>query len=184
MFDWQAELAPLDLIPLVHSRSPSTQNVLFALAVPMPSHNVVPPPKSFAAVLGGAMSAPSEEAPYPVPCLKGDALSIKIGQDEYSKGLVECLYALRGRLTLNKGDKPYMARDLATKLGKLCKMVHEWKMISLGRVFMTFFFSILVIYLVFGWLALFLYSRVFFVSLNGRKTFTIIHRNKNMLLYG
>lgn len=132
-------MAPPDSIPLVHSRSPPTQNVLFALAVHVPSHNTMPP--SFAAVLGGAMSAPLEEAPYSVPCLKGDALSIKIGQDDYSKGLAECQYVLRGRLTLNKGDKPYTARDLATKLGKVWKMVHEWKMVSLGRGFYDFLFQ-------------------------------------------
>lgn len=46
----------------------------------------------------------------------------------------------KGRLTLIKGDKPYTARDLASKLGKIWKMVYEWKMVSLGRGFYDFLF--------------------------------------------
>jgi len=57
----------------------------------------------------------------PTPCIKGDALSIRICQDEYTKGVDDCKNALRARLTLNKGDKPYIARDLSSILGKLWK---------------------------------------------------------------
>ena len=99
------------------------------------------PPKSFAAAVGGSRSPPTEEPPYPVPCIKGDSLSIRICQDEYVKGLEDCQYALRGRLTLSKGDKPYTARDLASKLGKIWKIVHQWKMVSLGRGFYDFLFE-------------------------------------------
>jgi DMSO/TMAO reductase YedYZ heme-binding membrane subunit len=42
---------------------------------------------------------------------------------------------------LNKGDKPYTARDLASKLGKFWKMVHQWKMVSLGRGCYDFLFE-------------------------------------------
>jgi len=42
---------------------------------------------------------------------------------------------------LNKGDKPYTARDLASKLGKVWKMVHEWKIVSLERGFYDFLFE-------------------------------------------
>jgi len=73
--------------------------------------------------------------------LKGDTLSIKIGQDEYIKGLANCQYALWGRITLSKGDKPYTARDLASKLGKIWKMVHEWKLVPLRSGFYDFFFQ-------------------------------------------
>jgi hypothetical protein len=111
------------------------------LRPPVTGQNVTPPPKSFVAVLGGTSSCAADDAPFPAPCLKGDALSIKIGQDEYSKGLVECQYALRGRLTMTKGDKPYKARDLASKLGKIWKIVHEWKMVPLGRGFYDFLFQ-------------------------------------------
>jgi hypothetical protein len=48
-----------------------------------------------------------------------------IGQEEYTKELAECQNALRGRLTLNKCDKPYMTRDLAAKLGKVWKMTKK-----------------------------------------------------------
>ena len=68
------------------------------------SQIVTTPHKSFAVELGGNRSSPSDEAPFLVPCIKGDALCIRIGQEEYSKGLAECQNALRGRLTLNKGD--------------------------------------------------------------------------------
>ena len=91
--------------------------------------------------LRGPSSCTADDVPIPIPCLKGDALSIKIDQDEYSKGLAECQYALRGRFTLTKGDKPYTARDLASKLGKIWKMAHEWKMVSLGRGFYDFLFQ-------------------------------------------
>ena len=42
---------------------------------------------------------------------------------------------------MNKGDKLYTTRDLATKLGMVWKMVHEWKMVSLGRGFYDFLFQ-------------------------------------------
>jgi len=40
--------------------------------------------KSFAAALGGNVS-PTDDVPLPVPCIKGDSLSIRIGQEEYVK---------------------------------------------------------------------------------------------------
>lgn len=107
----------------------------------MSDQNVTPLTKSFVAVLGGTSSSVVDDTPLPTPCLKGDTLSIKIGQDEYTKGLADCQYALWGRITLSKGDKPYTARDLASKLGKIWKMVHEWKLVSLGRGFYDFFLS-------------------------------------------
>ena len=55
--------------------------------------------------------------------------------------MVECQNVLRGRLTLNKGDKHYIARDLAAKLGKLWKMVNQWKMVPLGRGYYDFLFE-------------------------------------------
>jgi len=76
-----------------------------------------------------------------VPCIKDDALCIRIGHEEYSKGLDECQNALWGRLALNKGDKPYTARYLAAKLGKLWGMVNKWKMVSLSRGYYDFLFE-------------------------------------------
>jgi hypothetical protein len=80
MFDWQAELAPPIPIPLVQSQSPPSLSVVrYALVAPVVAQTVPPPPKSFAAILGGASTCVAEDVPFPVPCLKGDTLSIKIG---------------------------------------------------------------------------------------------------------
>ncbi|KEH17480.1 DUF4283 domain protein [Medicago truncatula] len=133
-FDWQAELAspasllsvPVHIVPIAAASATVAQ--------------LTAPPKSFAAAVGDSRS-PTEVPPYPVPCIKGDSLSIRICQDEYVKGLEDCQYALRGRLTLSKGDKPYTARDLASKLGKIWKILHQWKMVPLGRGFYDFLFE-------------------------------------------
>jgi len=95
--------------------------------------------KSFAAVLHGRSTA--DDTPFPTPCIKGDRLCIKIWQEEYVKGLEEFRNALRGRLTLVKGDKPYTARDLATKLGSIWKLAHKWKMVPLGKGYYDFHFE-------------------------------------------
>jgi len=98
-----------------------------------------PPPKSFATTLAGQNS--NDDRPSPTPCIKGDASSIRIGQDEYHRGVEECKNALRARLTLNKGDKPYSARDLSSKLGKIWKTKAIWKMVPLGRGYYDFHFD-------------------------------------------
>ena len=137
-FDWQAELtspASLPSIPVWIAPTPVASTSVTAAQL------ITAPPKSFAAVVGGFRSPPAEEPPYLVPCIKGDSLSIRICQDEYVKGLEECQFGLRGRLTLSKGDKPYTARDLASKFGKFWKMVHQWKMVPLGRGFYDFLFE-------------------------------------------
>jgi len=74
---------------------------------------------SFAAALAGITV--NDDRPFPTPCIKGDALSIKICQEEYIKGVEDCRKVLRARLTLNKGDKPYSARDLNSKIGNIWK---------------------------------------------------------------
>lgn len=128
------------------SHTPSPQIATIAsLSVSDSAQLITVPPKSFVAALGGYRSSPLEESPYPVSCIKGDALSIRIDQDEYSKGLAKCQYALSGQLTLNKGNKPYTTRDLASKLGKVWMMVHQWihqwKMVSLGKGYYDFLFE-------------------------------------------
>ena len=42
---------------------------------------------------------------------------------------------------MSKGDKPYTARDLASKVGKVWKMVHQWKMVPLGKGYYAFLFE-------------------------------------------
>jgi len=140
LFDWQAELAipaslpsvPVRIIPTVAASTSVTATV---------AQVITAPPKSFAAAVWGSRSPPTEEPHFPVPCIKGNSLSIRICQDEYVKGLEDYQFALRGRLILSKGDKPYTARDLASKLGKIWKMVHQWKMVPLGRGFYDFLFE-------------------------------------------
>lgn len=97
--------------------------------------------KSFAAALGGKNSTIDTD-PLSTPCIKGDALSIRIGQDEYQRGLAECQNALRARLTLSKGDKPYTASDLSTKLGTIWKTTAKWKMVPLGKGYYDFHFEL------------------------------------------
>jgi hypothetical protein len=48
---------------------------------------------------------------------------------------------LRARLTLNKGDKPFFARDLSAKIGKIWKTMTGWKMVPLGKGFYDFHFE-------------------------------------------
>ena len=47
---------------------------------------------------------------------------------------------LRGRLVLNKEDKPYATKDITAKLHKLCKVKGPRHMLSLAREFFEFFF--------------------------------------------
>lgn len=95
--------------------------------------------KSFGAALAGPKVI--DDRPLPTPCLKGDALSIKICQEEYHRGVDECKNALRARLTLNKGDNPYSARDLSDKVEKLWKTSAGWKMVPLGKGYYDFHFD-------------------------------------------
>jgi hypothetical protein len=94
---------------------------------------------TFSAALSGQRVV--DDRPFPTPCIKGDALSIKICQEEYHRGLEDCKNALRARLTLNKGDKPYSARDLTNKIGKLWKTSAGWKMVPLGKGYYDFHFD-------------------------------------------
>jgi len=99
------------------------------------------PTKSFAATLGGKNST-TDIDPLPTPCIKGDALSIRIGHDEYKRRLAECKNALRATLPLTKGDKPYTTRDLSTKLGKIWKTTAKWKMVPLSKGYYDFHFEL------------------------------------------
>ena len=48
---------------------------------------------------------------------------------------------LHGRLVLNKGDKPYTAKEISDKLSKQGKTAAPWKLISLGKGFFEFSFA-------------------------------------------
>ena len=119
--DWQAELTSSTPVPSapVWSAPPSVASTSV-----MAAQLITAPPKSFAAAVRGTRSPPVDEPLFPVPCIKGDSLSIRICHNEYAKG-----------------DKPYTARDLASKLGNIWKVAHQWKMLSLGRGFYDFLFE-------------------------------------------
>jgi len=113
----------------VFEATPSTALVQLASA----------PTMSFAAALVG--TTVTDDKPFPSPCIKGDALSIKIFQDEYRKRLEDCRKVLRARLNFNKGDKPYSTCDLSNKIGKIWKTTTSWKMVPLGKGYYDFHFD-------------------------------------------
>jgi len=116
------------------SASATVQSVSAAMVQPISATT-----KSFAAALGGPKVI--DDRPLPTPCIKGDTLSIKIYQEEYHRGVEECKNVLRARLNLSKGDKPYFARDLSNKIGKLWKTTTGWKMVPLGKGYYDFHFD-------------------------------------------
>jgi len=59
----------------------------------------------------------------------------------YKKGLAVCKRNLRGRLVLNKSDKPYTTRDIQLKLQHQWKIQVEWSMRSQGRGYYEFTFA-------------------------------------------
>lgn len=126
MLDWQAELPhPIPLPIAVRA------------ATPPPS---AAPPISFAHALTGTAKTASNEN-LPQPLIRGEQVSVKITQEVYEKGTAVCKHNLRGRLILNKGDKPYAKKDIQTKLQKIWKTTGNWSMTSLGRGYYEFFFA-------------------------------------------
>jgi len=115
--------------------------------VPAPPPRVRSPPSStpkavtsFAQVLTAALPVSSNDN-LPQPYIRGETLGIKISHEIYEKGMVVCKHHLRGRLVLNKGDKPYMTRDIELKLHKLWKTTGAGSMLSLGRGYYEFSFA-------------------------------------------
>jgi hypothetical protein len=97
-FDWQAEFPPLatPAAAMVRASSP-------------------PVAASFAQILSASTPTSSNDD-LPQPSIRGETLNIKISQGMYEKGMAFCKRNLRGRLVLNKGDKPYAKRDIELKL--------------------------------------------------------------------
>jgi len=142
MFDWQAELQSL-ATPAVITTSghhpavaivPAMTQTTLSAPYSTPAQAALPKP-SFAQALRGTQ-VPSE--PLPVPAICGETLSIRISNTTYSRGLDFCKINLRGRLVLNKGDKPYATKDITTKLQKIWKVKGPWHMLSLGRGYYEF----------------------------------------------
>ncbi|XP_019447216.1 PREDICTED: uncharacterized protein LOC109350434 [Lupinus angustifolius] len=100
-----------------------------------------PPPlrKTFAQALGETCDISSSQLPQ--PCIKGDAVAIKIPEAEYLAGLQRCKLHLHGRIILSKGDTPLKFLDLKSKLSTMWNMIANWNMLSLGKGFYEFSFS-------------------------------------------
>nr|ABD33371.2 IMP dehydrogenase/GMP reductase, related [Medicago truncatula] len=70
----------------------------------------------------------------PKPCLKGEKISIKISEDHYSTGVLDCQNVLYGRFTLPKGSTPVRMLDLKARIFKFWKTNAPWSMASLGAL--------------------------------------------------
>ncbi|OIW07807.1 hypothetical protein TanjilG_31999 [Lupinus angustifolius] len=95
--------------------------------------------KSFAQALKATCDISISQLPQ--PCIKGDAIAIKIPEEEYQAGLQRCKTHLYGRLILSKGDTPIKFNELRAKLQGLWTMIGTWSMISLSHGFYDFSFS-------------------------------------------
>jgi len=119
LFDWQAEMS----VP----------------ATPPKAVRVVTPPPPVASLVisfARALTTSTKDASndnLPQPLIRGERVSIKITQNIYEKGMAFCKTNLRGRLVMNKGDKPYATKEIQSKLQKLWKTTGAWSMTSLGR---------------------------------------------------
>jgi len=77
----------------------------------------------------------------PQPSNRGVAVSIRISQAPYEKGVEVCKRNIHGRLVLSKGDKSYIAKDIQLKLQKDWKTTIPWTLLSLGKGYYEFFFA-------------------------------------------
>jgi hypothetical protein len=128
MLDWQAEIAPPEALPKGARVAPP----------PLP---VATPDVSFPQAFTASTKVSSNDN-LPQPLIRGETVSIKITQDIYEKRMALCKRNLRGRLVLNKGDKPYATKDIQLKLQKLWSTTDTWSMLSLGQGYYEFFFAI------------------------------------------
>ena len=126
-FDWQAEL---DAPP-----APTLSSSTVAPPPPKPLNRI-----SFAQALTTEPRTSSNDN-LPKPLIRGEKVSITITQHIYEKGMEICKHNLRGRLVLNKGDKPYTTKDIHLKLQKQWKTTGEWSIVPLGRGYFEFKFS-------------------------------------------
>jgi len=95
-----------------------------------PSNNSNQPRKSFAQALVVA-TVTDTSTPLPTPVIRGETLCIPISDETYAQGIDACKRNLRGRLILNKGDKPYGSTEVQTKLQQLWTNIGPWKMTPL-----------------------------------------------------
>lgn len=79
----------------------------------------LPRPRTFAQALSNSFDIPLSQ--LPIPCVKGDSISIKISEEEYQNGIEGFKNNLHGRLLLAKGSSPIKVQELRDKLSKLWK---------------------------------------------------------------
>ena len=140
MFDWQAELAVPALVSTsTQTRIPTTATVKPPSTVVAPPNNYSPP-KSFVQALVATTVTDSSET-LPTPVIRGETLCIQISEATYAWGVDVCKRNLRGRLILNKGDKPYGWREVLTKLQQLWTNIGPWKMTPMGKGYFEFYFA-------------------------------------------
>jgi len=97
---------------------------------------ILPQQKTFAKVVQHACTIPLSQ--LLVLCLKGNALSITIPEEECKVGMGGCKNNLHGWLILAKGDSPPKASDLHIQLSKQWQPLGQWQMIPLGNNFFGF----------------------------------------------
>ncbi|XP_019447356.1 PREDICTED: uncharacterized protein LOC109350589 [Lupinus angustifolius] len=95
--------------------------------------------KSFAQALRSSCDIATSQLPQ--PCIKGEAIAIKIPEEDYQAGLLRCKSHLHGRMILSKGDTPLKFAELKSTLTSMWSMIRKWSMISLGKGFYEFSFS-------------------------------------------
>ncbi|KAF1859052.1 hypothetical protein Lal_00000876 [Lupinus albus] len=96
------------------------QGLMFDANVP-PKETVTqdqaPLQKSFAQVLNNNVELNTSQLPQ--LCLKGDAIAIKIPEEDYQAVLQKCKTNLHGRLILSEGDTPIKFTYMRAKLPSL-----------------------------------------------------------------
>ncbi|PNX89065.1 hypothetical protein L195_g045182, partial [Trifolium pratense] len=90
-----------------------------------------------------ALSNAYDVSQLPKPSLKGDDVAIKIPQEEYKASLEDCQNHFHGRLLLSKGDPPLTLQDLRAKLSNIWKPLGKRGIVSLGKRFYEFKFSLI-----------------------------------------
>lgn len=78
----------------------------------------------------------------PRHCIKGEAISIKISEEEYLVGLESCKNHLHSRIILTKRSKPLKASELRAKLSSVWDSIGKCGLTSLGRGYFEFSFSL------------------------------------------
>ncbi|CAL0318467.1 unnamed protein product [Lupinus luteus] len=95
--------------------------------------------KSFAQAVKNSCDIALSQLPQ--PCIKGEAIAIKIPEEDYQEGLKRCKTHLHGRIIFSKGDSPLKFEELRAKLISLWNKIGKWSMVSLGRGYYDFSFS-------------------------------------------